>query len=272
MLTYHFSIEQVASACLRATARLQEDLPADIASRLVPNRKASRHGTETRIFEFQIRDKFQPGLLDKKYFSYGVIYDPVCRYHTWKKEAGGPCQILVRFYANRQRIYDQRDIVIPMHWKEIEKAARVLHDFLAYENQQVIGIFRFFDAASVEELEENIYQAFLELMPYWHKYYASVIDAYGSVLTPEMISEIKEGRQPYHPNGPRFPRDSAYCRHVPERMRQEVFRRDDYRCKQCGCQEDLHADHVIPVAKGGLTTLNNLQTLCAACNLSKGGR
>jgi len=32
----------------------------------------------------------------------------------------------------------------------------------------------------------------------------------------------------------------------------------------------LHADHVTPVALGGKTVMENLQTLCGGCNLGKG--
>ena len=31
----------------------------------------------------------------------------------------------------------------------------------------------------------------------------------------------------------------------------------------------LHVDHIIPVYKGGKTTMSNLQTLCDRCNLGK---
>ncbi len=36
--------------------------------------------------------------------------------------------------------------------------------------------------------------------------------------------------------------------------------------------DDLHIDHVVPVSRGGLTEPENLQTLCAPCNLRKGNR
>ena len=45
--------------------------------------------------------------------------------------------------------------------------------------------------------------------------------------------------------------------------------------KQCAiCNEEIllekmHADHIQPFAKGGLTTLSNAQCLCAPCNLKK---
>lgn len=53
-------------------------------------------------------------------------------------------------------------------------------------------------------------------------------------------------------------------------LRNRVFERDDFKCLRCGNQENLHADHVLPVAHGGETTMENLQTLCSSCNLSKG--
>ncbi|BAS67184.1 HNH endonuclease family protein [Bathymodiolus septemdierum thioautotrophic gill symbiont] len=52
-----------------------------------------------------------------------------------------------------------------------------------------------------------------------------------------------------------------------------MWRRDNEKCKQCGCGiefKDMHADHIIPHSKGGKTTIENGQTLCASCNLKKG--
>ena len=54
-------------------------------------------------------------------------------------------------------------------------------------------------------------------------------------------------------------------------LRQQVFERDEFACQKCGVTNvPLHVDHVLPVFHGGGTSLENLQTLCAACNMSKG--
>ena len=66
---------------------------------------------------------------------------------------------------------------------------------------------------------------------------------------------------------------------VPRGLRKEVFKRDNYTCRECGAKKGdkkadgskvvLHVDHIIPVSKGGSDMLDNLQTLCADCNLNK---
>jgi len=53
-------------------------------------------------------------------------------------------------------------------------------------------------------------------------------------------------------------------------LRWEVFKRDGFKCVDCGTQDDLSADHVIPFSRGGPTTLENLKTRCRTCNSRKG--
>ena len=44
----------------------------------------------------------------------------------------------------------------------------------------------------------------------------------------------------------------------------------DYRCLMCGKKKaKLTADHVIPLVKGGVNTIDNIQPLCTRCNSSK---
>lgn len=43
-------------------------------------------------------------------------------------------------------------------------------------------------------------------------------------------------------------------------------------CVWCGARGDIHADHVIPLARGGAHCEGNLQPLCANCNKTKNDR
>ena len=64
-------------------------------------------------------------------------------------------------------------------------------------------------------------------------------------------------------------------RSINYRIRFKVMQRDDFKCQICGASPAmqagvlLHVDHIVPVAKGGQATMDNLQTLCQKCNLGK---
>jgi len=67
--------------------------------------------------------------------------------------------------------------------------------------------------------------------------------------------DIRYGRQP-----------------IPRKLRHLVFKRDGYRCCECGASKEetsLEIDHIVPVAKGGTNDIDNLQTLCRECNRMK---
>lgn len=58
---------------------------------------------------------------------------------------------------------------------------------------------------------------------------------------------------------------------VTNKMRFAIYERDGYRCRICKRKtNDLEVDHIIPIAKGGKSTYDNLQTLCHRCNVKKG--
>ena len=61
-------------------------------------------------------------------------------------------------------------------------------------------------------------------------------------------------------------------------LRNRIKERDDYTCQACGLSTYdeknllLEIDHIKPLAKGGITSEDNLQTLCWKCNRSKGSK
>ena len=62
------------------------------------------------------------------------------------------------------------------------------------------------------------------------------------------------------------------------KLRHSILERDHYTCQRCGASQQkepnllLEVDHIIPVSRGGITTPDNLQTLCWRCKRSKGNK
>jgi 5-methylcytosine-specific restriction endonuclease McrA len=64
----------------------------------------------------------------------------------------------------------------------------------------------------------------------------------------------------------RVPRDT----HRRKITRRAVFARDRWTCQYCGARSNLTVDHVMPRAKGGVSSWENIVTSCAPCNRRKG--
>lgn len=58
----------------------------------------------------------------------------------------------------------------------------------------------------------------------------------------------------------------------PAFTRFNVFLRDRFQCQYCHAREDLTFDHVVPRARGGQTTWQNVVAACSPCNLRKGSQ
>lgn len=65
---------------------------------------------------------------------------------------------------------------------------------------------------------------------------------------------------------------------VPYSVRFAILQRDTYRCRLCGAAARdgahvrLEVDHITPRSAGGTNAVENLWTLCFACNRGKGAK
>lgn len=76
--------------------------------------------------------------------------------------------------------------------------------------------------------------------------------------------EVKKGNVTYHKN----PNHVKRVR-VSDRLRMEIFKRDNFKCVICGATKDddlLEIDHIVPVCEGGNNDPENLRTTCRRCN------
>ena len=97
--------------------------------------------------------------------------------------------------------------------------------------------------------------------------------AFGYYTKLEYASDL----YPYIRKGMRYFRGSSYSeeapsersRHIPQSVRDAVWRRAGGKCEQCGSRLNLEFDHIVPFSKGGSNTYRNVQLLCQDCNRHK---
>ncbi|MEP0133378.1 MAG: HNH endonuclease [Eudoraea sp.] len=58
-------------------------------------------------------------------------------------------------------------------------------------------------------------------------------------------------------------------RRISDKVKDNVWRRDEGKCVKCGSNEKLEFDHIIPFSKGGSNGYRNIQLLCENCNRTK---
>ena len=61
-------------------------------------------------------------------------------------------------------------------------------------------------------------------------------------------------------------------RHISQKVKNQVWNRDKGKCIECGSNEKLEFDHIIPFSKGGSNTYRNIQLLCESCNRIKSNK
>lgn len=59
---------------------------------------------------------------------------------------------------------------------------------------------------------------------------------------------------------------------IPQEVLDNVWNRDGGKCVNCGSQEKIEFDHIIPFSRGGSNTYRNIQILCEKCNREKSDR
>ncbi|MGE3565445.1 MAG: HNH endonuclease [Gammaproteobacteria bacterium] len=66
------------------------------------------------------------------------------------------------------------------------------------------------------------------------------------------------------------PTSTTHTRVIPTSVKLQVWARDGGRCVECGSEDELHFDHILPYSKGGTSLrVQNVQLLCARHNLKK---
>jgi 5-methylcytosine-specific restriction endonuclease McrA len=229
------------------------------------------HSRDVRVLQFHIWARDQPSIFHRHHFKYAIQYDPF-------GTIGGTAtkNFTVEFYVSKIRIYQEREQMVARVGRDLSRIR--VPGFSLCETNRFFCFDHKFNASTEAALLREIRSHLFPLLNTVHPMFFRILDAFNLPLTKEQRQDVISGRQklgfvdrlsPYYGKNPQ------YRREVSSALRWATFERDQNLCQHCERKFDaakLHADHVVPVARGGLTVLGNLQALCGPCNLKKGKR
>ena len=242
-----------------------------VAGLLKASRAVIPHGGDTRVLQFHINARAQPSIFHPHHFKYAVQYDPF-----GTKAGSATKNFCIEFYMNKIRIYHEREEMVNRVRRELSHLR--LAGFQFGEGERAFGLNHQFSARTEAQLLREVRKYLFPLLNAVHPMFYRIMDAFNVNMTKEDRRAVISGRVKLNPvdrTSPNHGRNMEFRREPSRALRLETFRRDACTCQHCEKvlpQEKLHADHVIPVARGGLTVLGNLQSLCGSCNLRKGKR
>ena len=133
-----------------------------------------------------------------------------------------------------------------------------------------------------EELNNKIGMQLPNITPNYSQYIFEYVSAGGNSSQKSVItfnSETVEATAQYILDKVKLKKSAQGQRALMTKsLREKIKERDNYTCQMCSIstrEQDLlllEIDHIIPVSKGGLSTLDNLQTLCWKCNRTKSNK
>lgn len=91
-------------------------------------------------------------------------------------------------------------------------------------------------------------------------------------LTPERLEAIAAKRREHSHNAGATRRARKKNAATEPVRRSDIIERDDSTCYLCDRRvpnHDIHLDHIIPLARGGSHTADNLAVTCSTCNIQK---
>lgn len=148
-------------------------------------------------------------------------------------------------------------------------------DKLANELNPPIFIKKYYMNEFLKRLEMNVPNITIDYPNYVFEYVSAGGNS-SQRTTIKFDEETIEATAEFIANKLNNMKSAKYQRSLMTRkLREKIKNRDNHTCLECGISTReqslllLEVDHIIPVSKGGLSTEDNLQTLCWKCNRTK---
>lgn len=104
---------------------------------------------------------------------------------------------------------------------------------------------------------------------YWETERLEPEDVYALLVTQEQVKKRRLENARKTAAIVATPRTATVRRAIPDDVKLYIWERDQGACVACGSANEIQYDHIIPLAMGGSSNVENLQLLCGPCNRSK---
>ena len=168
-------------------------------------------------------------------------------------------------FSNYMRIWNLNSSLIELRCENCKKKFTYLNDSIKGVdlNTLVDDIELLYDRYNAQQ--ENEYFRSIDFIFDLEGQKSNSPNTYPITLSPKL--EPIKGRTKGKSISPK--EGDARSRRIPQEVKDQVWNRDGGKCVDCGSNENLEFDHIIPFSKGGANTYRNIQLLCEHCNRGK---
>lgn len=269
--------EALTPHLLASFQRAKSLLPADIASRLTSSDHVRNHGSYRTFYLFNVWDVHQTDILHRDHFCYcfGHLTSEVLQQrkndgHAW----------FLHLWINTIRLYRSQPEIRKILETDLREACPPGFKFRALD--RAVEVKHSFDfSAPLTELPVRLVPLYTQLIRAVHPVLLPIIDSFTEPLSKEerRAAILGRKRKYYGPDShPTRERIREYTRSIPASWRPKILAKFGHKCARCETPltvRTAHMDHIVPFSddsEQGGTTFENLQPLCAPCNLKKGNR
>ena len=259
--------ESLLPICQRIWQLTTANLPEDHAPRWQTSRAIGRHGTRSSILYWSVWDaRCTSHGIDHRYLNWLINYDPE---HFYNRMSDWQLQL----YINTIRLYRNGEKLRAVLPRLVQAVCPPGIEYCSDDHS--VQLVWNFDQGKLDSLPERVApllaRGLVATAPLFDEVFCLIAQPVTTKSKAKVHGPLRRVSDPAVTH-----RSGSLSRAISTRLRDRVVSEHGRICHLCqqpiSLEEEIHIDHVVPWAAGGLTELDNLRPAHGLCNLRKGGK
>ncbi len=260
--------ESLREPCLELFEQLKGGVTPERATRLTCNGVVQPHGTNRNVLLWRVWDPRLRKLgYDQRFACIRFHYDPT----HWENREFVWC---LQLYFNKRCAYRHSEAIQKLMLQRASASCPLGFERFADERRVQLAWY-FNHAGSPEALVPLVLPKLVLLTEAVGPIFDEMVEISSrpaSEAEHTLLAAIQKLSRGLASPNPKLGGGAIFNRGISPVLRAKVIAKSGNACGICRqpLSGEVHIDHIVPVARGGLTELGNLQATHADCNLSKG--